>query len=248
MTHRKDLIDIARKARASLPFSNICALWIGAIELGIRQGWQELVANAARYDVDLEKAEEHFISEPLAVAINFLRNVKGNEQPFQILNDNFDWVTVGSGFRNHKNEEIQQPDLVFKPRIAPFAGIDANYYGLFIEAKMITEKRHQRTYEYFSDGVNRFLDGRYAWAMRQGMMLAYVRHVDRDSSEAIKEYLRPERRRTANQVREVDVPVPAPNPWPRVHETSHSRKWRYEDRPGVPGDIVIRHLWLNIYD
>lgn len=247
MTGRKSLVATARKSRAIMPFDAISQLWLGAIELGLRKAWVELVKNQARYQVNVENDDEHLISEPLVRAINFLRNNIQTE-PFLTLVKHFDHAYVGAGFRNYKNEEIQQPDLVFKPRIAPHAGIDAQYYAIFIEAKVISEKSHQRVGEYFRDGVTRFVDGRYAWAMKQGLMLAYVRGVDLEAGAAIQEYLKPAKRGTRFAVKSSSVKVAPPNPSPTVCQTIHARDWSYDsDSLGEPGDIAIRHLWLSVY-
>lgn len=247
MTGRRSLVAIARDFRAAKPFDSISPLWLGAIELGLREAWKELVKNQTRYQVNVEEDDEHLISEPLVRAINFLRN-NMQKEPFLTLVKHFDHAYVGAGFRNYKNEEIQQPDLVFKPRIAPHAGIDAQYYAIFIEAKVISEKSHQRVGTYFRDGVIRFIDGRYAWAMRQGLMLAYVRGTDLVADTAIQEYLEPKMRRERFAVKNSGVRVTPPNPLPKVYQTVHSRDWSYDaDSQEVPGDISIRHLWLSVY-
>lgn len=246
MTEPRSFIARARESNATLPFDAIPALWLGAIELSLREAWKELVRNQARYKVDVEGDDEHKISEPLVTAINFLRN-NHRQDPFQTLVRHFDHAYVGAGFRNYKGEEIQQPDVVFKPRVAPHAGIDAQYYAVFVEAKVISDKGHQSVGEYFRDGVVRFVDGRYAWAMRHGLMLAYVRGVDLDASAAIQTYLQPAERRERFNVEDSDVRVMPPNPRPKVHQTYHGRKWKYLDPAGVPGGIAIRHLWLTVY-
>lgn len=245
MRGRRSLVAIARDSHANLPFDAISPLWLGAIELGLREAWKELLNNQAVYLVALENAPEHFISEPLVRAINFLRNNEKNE-PFKTLAKYFDSVSTGSGCRNYRNEEIQQPDLVFKPRIAPHAGIDAQYFAIYIEAKIISEKPHQGIGEYFRDGVTRFLDGRYAWSMRQGLMLAYVRGVDQEAGATIQKYLESPERRKRFSVKSSDVRVTPPNPFPKIHQTIHSRDWSYINSHGVPGDIAIRHLWLSV--
>ena len=245
MTGRRSLIAIARDSRADLPFEAVSSLLLGAIELGLREAWKELLQNQTAYKMNVNKDEEHFISEPLVRAINFLRE-NNKKEPFSTLAKYFDHATVGSGFRNYKNEEIQQPDLVFKPNISPHAGIDAQYYAIFIEAKIISEKPHQRIGNYFRDGVVRFIDGRYAWAMRHGLMLAYVRGVNLDAPTAIKNYLAKPKRCEAFALENSNLRVNPPNPSPKIHQTVHSRSWSYMDDQGSPGEITIRHLWLSV--
>lgn len=247
MRGRRSLVAIARDSRAALPFGDISPLWLGAIEIGLREAWRELVKHQDTYKVDVDNDDEHLISEPLARAINFLRS-NIHRDPFLTLNKHFESAYVGAGFRNYKNEEVQQPDIVFKPKISPHAGIDSQYYGIFIEAKVISEKSHQKTGEYFRDGVIRFIDGRYAWAMRQGLMIAYVRGVDLNAPDAIRNYLKLERRRTQFGTKDAGATALAPNPLPKVYQTIHSREWCYDgNSQDKPGEISIRHLWLSVY-
>lgn len=247
MRKSSSIVAKARESRARLPFDPIPALWVGAIELALRKAWQELVGNQARYKVNVQTADEHKISEPLVAAFNFLRNNNQDKDPFQAVVKHFDRAYVGAGYRNYKNEEIQQPDIVFMPCIAPHAGIESQYFAIFVEAKVISNHSHQSISEYFRDGVIRFIDGRYAWAMSHGLMLAYLRGVDLDANSAIKEYLQPSKRRQRFEVEDDSVRVFPPNPFPKVHQTRHSRSWGYLDDGGSPGPIAIRHLWLSTH-
>lgn len=247
MRESASLIAKARESRARLPFESIPTLWVASIEFALRKAWKELIDHQLKYKVDVHAADEHKISEPLVTALNFLLRNKAADDPFLTVVKYFERAYVGAGFRNYKNEEIQQPDIVLMPRIAPHAGIEAQYFAIFIEAKVISNHAHQSISEYFRDGVDRFIDGRYAWAMPQGLMLAYLRNVDLDASNIIKTYLEPNKRRQRFGVEDDSVRVYPPNPYPKVHQTQHSRIWNYPDGGGSPGSIRIRHLWLNIY-
>jgi hypothetical protein len=47
--------------------------------------------------------------------------------------------------------------------------------GLFAECKPV-DKSHPIAQHYCDGGIKRFVNGDYAWAMREGMLIAYVRH------------------------------------------------------------------------
>lgn len=246
MKESTSLIAKARSCRAALPFDPIPALLLGMIELAILEAWKELVGNQQEYRVNILQDAEHKISQPLVCALNFLRN-NAQRDPFKTLLKHFESAYVGAGFQNYRGEEIQQPDIVFRPRVLRHAGIDAEYFALFVEAKVISDLSHQTVGEYFREGVVRFLDGRYAWAMSHGLMLAYVRGSKVEAGPSICTYLRSRDHRTRFDVLSDDVPVLPPNLSPNVHQTVHARTWEYDGNRGRPGDIEIRHLWLSVY-
>ena len=95
------------------------------------------------------------------------------------------------GFNRHSYESVvrqgqaanfdgtrltKSPDLCFKlrhddrePRMAL-----SEFDALFVECKPV-DATHSAGHDYCDDGLIRFVRGDYAWAMQEGMMLAYVR-------------------------------------------------------------------------
>ena len=69
------------------------------------------------------------------------------------------------------------PDLCFKLRIADkvtYRGI-SEFDALFVECKPV-DATHAAGSRYCDDGLVRFVIGDYAWAMQEGMMVAYARN------------------------------------------------------------------------
>lgn len=237
------LVREALKNRAKLPFDHIPSEMVGCAEEAIRVAWNALVATQQDYEIDLSKDDEDLISYKLIEVLNFLRSEESVPLPEFV--EYFESVNVCSGYRDYKDEHIKQPDFALKPRNNPNPGIDAGYYAIFVEAKVIGNAS-QQTSEYFIDGVERFLDGRYAWAMPHGLMLAYVR-TGQVMFDALTDYLNGRGRALRFNVKHPPVLAKPPNRFPKVCVTVHTRKWPYVDRPGTPGDIELRHLWLSIY-
>lgn len=236
------LVCEAIKNKTVLPFSSIPASMISCAEEALRVAWDALVVAQKSYSIDLSKDREDRISYKLVEVLNFL--CREESKPIPEFVEYFESVNVCSGCRNYQDKQIQQPDFALKPRNNPYPGIDAGYYAIFVEAKVIGNP-HQQTSEYFIDGVERFLDGRYAWAMPHGLILAYVR-TGQILPDALRDYLNGKGRTLRFNVKQFPVFAKPPNRVPKVCVTVHSRNWVYVDRTGAPGDIELRHLWLPV--
>lgn len=238
------LVRDALEHRPLLPFQRIPDELIVAAEDGLREAWNELVKEQKEFGVKLDNDREEIISYQLVIILNVLRSQRC--EPPSALAEFFESVRVGSGYMDYRKQRIKQPDFAFIPRDNPYPGLDETYYGIFVEAKILEQGSKKQTGEYFRKGVIRFLDGRYAWAMPHGLMLAYVR-TDQILPEAITKYLVGHGRSDEFGVTHPIAAAKPPNPVPKIWVTMHRRNWDYIDRPGAPGDIEIRHLWLSIY-
>lgn len=237
------LVREALKNRATLPFDRVPSSMISCAEEAIRIAWDALVATQRDYETDLSEDREDLISYKLVEVLNFLRAEES--KPIPDFVEYFESVNVCSGCQDFKGEKIKQPDFALKPRNNPNPGMDAGYYAIFVEAKVIG-KAHQQTSQYFKEGVNRFLDGEYAWAMPHGLMLAYVR-TGQVMVDALSDYLKGKGRASRFNVKQLPTFSKPPNRVPKVCVTVHTRKWSYVKRPDTPGDIELRHLWLRTF-
>ena len=68
----------------------------------------------------------------------------------------------------------KKPDLVFEI-VRDGTLVLSSQDALFVECKLVG-KRHPVGTVYCNSGISRFIDGDYAWAMQEAMMLGYVRH------------------------------------------------------------------------
>ncbi|VTU00981.1 Uncharacterized protein OS=Thiorhodovibrio sp. 970 GN=Thi970DRAFT_00617 PE=4 SV=1 [Gemmataceae bacterium] len=137
----------------------------------------------------------------------------------------------------------KMPDLFFyliNERSVAFPDQD----GLFVECKPV-DTRHAVGGHYCDRGLRRFISGEYAWAMREGMMVAY----------AVNGYVLPGELTTSLAAgnRPTDIPlVRGPNVVPRTaatpytqrpYTTEHSRAFTYTSGDAPP-EILMHHLWL----
>jgi hypothetical protein len=140
------------------------------------------------------------------------------------------------------------PDLCFKLRDdgeEPRAVL-SEQDALFVECKPI-DKTHAAGSKYCDLGVSRFVDGDYAWAMEEGLMLGYVRHgrtIAKHLLPAMKGGGRSERL----QVVEAPRVVARSGAKARVdaealHVSRHRRGFSWVEGKGNATEILIYHSW-----
>ena len=137
----------------------------------------------------------------------------------------------------------KMPDLFFyliSDRAVAFPDQD----GLFAECKPV-DGGHAVGGHYCDRGLCRFVQGEYAWAMREGLMIGYAvngYHLEHELSTSL-----------ARSDRRTRMPLLAgPTGVSRTmaslyaqrpHVTMHSRPFSYTNGDGAP-DIAMFHLWL----
>lgn len=203
------------------------------VEAGIREAWRRIAkklspsASEVEVNTSLEAQLNELLAKPTEVAgfdyETFETVVRGGEQ------------TDASGGALEK-----RPDLAF--RLARSHGGSKSNWALFVECKIV-DKTH-RVSRYCKDGLARFVDGRYAWAVNVGMMVAYTR-----DGFTLPKKLQGHLRRTA----ECHVPklvltkCAAPS---QAYESTHPRSHIKVPPPAAatPPDIRVVHLWLTETD
>jgi hypothetical protein len=139
----------------------------------------------------------------------------------------------------------KSPDLCFRlryddrePRM-----VLSEFDALFVECKPV-DATHFAGQHYCDDGLIRFVRGDYAWAMQEGIMLAYVR-----GGRTIAGHLIPamteEKRMTS--LATVELPQACGTSEDAhaepVHISKHRREFSWRDNKGKATDITIYHLW-----
>ena len=140
------------------------------------------------------------------------------------------------------------PDLCFKLRndnCEP-RPILPEFNALFIESKPV-DATHSVGGKYCDDGLIRFVRGDYAWAMQEGMMLAYARN-----GRTIADHLVPAMSDRARLVSLATVQLPARCSTSAaaacavaeaVHTSRHRRAFPWRDGKGMATEICVYHLW-----
>ncbi|MGO8747029.1 MAG: hypothetical protein ACLQNE_13660 [Thermoguttaceae bacterium] len=164
------------------------------------------------------------------------------------------------GFNRHSYESVvrqgqaanfdgtrltKSPDLCFKLRNDDRERRMAlsEYDALFVECKPV-DATHSAGHDYCDLGLIRFVRGDYAWAMQEGMMLAYVR-AGRTIAGHLLPALNERNRMTSLAV--VELPKPCRTPGDAhaepIHISKHRREFSWPDKKGKATNITIYHLW-----
>ncbi|MDH4429283.1 hypothetical protein QEP21_02795 [Pseudomonas shirazica] len=150
----------------------------------------------------------------------------------------FENVERGANLSNFDSSVInKQPDLVIRLANSPLVNT-RRYVGIFAETKVVSQKKGLTNYT--KQGISRFVRGDYAWAMQDGLMIAYRKQPLRkiDSLEA------PLKSDSALLVRQENTKhlVQSGLPVPVCGKSTHYRQWAYQ-AGGTPGEIRLWHLW-----
>ena len=140
------------------------------------------------------------------------------------------------------------PDLFFKLRDDDSRRdrVLSEFDGLFVEAKP-TDAAHPAGSKYCDDGLIRFVRGDYAWAMQEGMMLAYTRDGRTISGHLIPAMNEASRMTSLATIQLPQVcPVTGAADCPEaeaVHISHHRRNFEWPHGKGSATDITVYHLW-----
>jgi hypothetical protein len=161
----------------------------------------------------------------------------------------FETVIRQGQFANYNGTRLAKtPDLFFKLRDdeSEPRPVLSEFDAMFIEAKPV-DATHAAGRKYCDDGLIRFVRGDYAWAMQEGMMLAYARN-----GRTITDHLIPEMSKPARVASLATVQLPEPCSAPAavacagaeaIHTSRHRRSFPWPDGKGVATDITVYHLW-----
>ena len=140
------------------------------------------------------------------------------------------------------------PDLCFKLRyddVEPCVVL-SEFDALFVECKPV-DAMHAAGGEYCDKGLIRFVNGDYAWAMQEGMMLAYARDGRTIAGHLIPAMSEPSRMATLGTV-QLPHPCVSSNSASNisaeaVHISQHRRSFPWPHGKGPATEITIYHLW-----
>jgi hypothetical protein len=97
--------------------------------------------------------------------------------------------------------------------------------------------------KYVQQGLARFVDGTYAWAVPIALMVAYV-DGDYALPQTLHAYLN-NRMRDDGQPLMNTMSLRDEPDLPEIYSTIHERSFSYQDG-SLPGPIRIDHLWQRI--
>ncbi len=205
----------------TLPTPAMNRVHLAIIADAICRAWELVVANWP--ETAREEAERIVNS---ALVTHLLVEVKERRTPFSTM---VSTVVRGAEQPSYNGEKLEKrPDLNFyltngNPQL-PLVG----------ECKIIDLSDRKGLDKYKRNGVDRFVDGDYAWANSEGFMVAYVRDATQAGTSLAAA--------TGSE----------PEPWQALarmhHRSRHARTFAYVDRdPAIeaPGEISLFHVWLD---
>ena len=138
----------------------------------------------------------------------------------------------------------KRPDMLFKLRCdEESAPVLSTQHALFVECKPV-DRDHPAGGDYCDAGLQRFVDGDYAWAMREALMIAYVR-----DGRSISTHLKPAMKdRTKLATIQSPAPIPgaaaqADSVTEALHSSTHRRPFSWPDGKGQACEITVYHSW-----
>ena len=137
----------------------------------------------------------------------------------------------------------KKPDLVFE-LVRGDTLVLSSQDELFVECKLVGTS-HPVTTVYCNDGLSRFIDRDYGWAMQEGMMLGYVRHGYSLSANLSSILAREPYHARLGQPSPLEV-VPDGDAHPlteELHVTIHNRDFQWPHGRGLAHPIRIFHSW-----
>jgi len=114
--------------------------------------------------------------------------------------------------------------------------------GILVECKPV-DRTHGPGTHYCKKGILRFVAGEYAWALREALMIGYIR-----GNRSIAETLLPAMRRkfqksTLSTIDEPSPVVDEEGSCEVLHSSRHRRDFEWQDDKGPATAITIFHSW-----
>lgn len=205
----------------------------------IRHAWSVICSDPKTHLLQpgAKAPEEDVYTEALCQLLNQMLAAEPSPVP-GFSSDIIDTVCRCENLVNFSGQEINKsPDLVV--RLANESLVATRrWVGVFVESKMVSMKHSMDRYA--TDGLGRFVRGEYAWAMRDGLMLAYQKPKHRSVESLINRLDSDDLLQTQADNGAYFVRHDAFNPL--SGRSTHARSWTYVGG-GAPGTIQVWHLW-----
>lgn len=206
----------------TLPLTSIDEVHMQVIAEWIAEAWAGLVADHPSH---LASGEEVEISVLLEARLNQLLDGTGPWNQLITIVNRADCVN----FSGHKLEK--------KPDLSVHLTGRQRMFPLPVECKIIDATKGIGLY--CAKGVARFICGDYAWAAREGLIIAYVR-----DGSTIDPVLTNHLTAAGTKYLTVDLPAPVAGAPGEFATSKHGRNFTYTATGLSPGEIALWHLWL----
>ncbi len=187
--------------------------------------------------------DEEDISFAVATVIDQLTSKRSED--FAWFLDIFQYEGLAAMRPNFSRTSIRkQCDFAFR-RVAVVSTRLRSLDCLFAEAKIVSPS-HTMGY-YARSGIKRFLEGSYAYAMPQAVLIGYVRETDQTLPKALLDHFNRKDKKDQLEILQWPTPfVPSRAGAIRMYVTQHERRVPNEEGEKKPGPITLFHLWLHV--
>lgn len=213
------------------------------IEAALRMAWARVSRSIGA------NATEPKISERLIAELDRMMNLEPPAVP-GFDSDTFETPSRGQELVDFTGAYLEKrPDITLR-KIGRYPEVpEKTHWALFVECKILDEGRTAGTY--CRDGLMRFVDGKYAWAVSSAMMLGYCREgyslpqtLERHFERKIRD--KADKRRYHEKYCCVATKLGSPLGVSRAWISEHRRDWSYPSpNEGEPGPVSVTHLWLD---
>lgn len=224
------------------PHKNLSPRLFWVIEAALREAWKILTT-------DKSKTAKWRTAEEDALTLNLLEVLKDTIWQEKLIpgfdNQVFSTINREPNVRNYNGiHPDKMPDLLIEFVDIP-SNIRASQFGIFIECKPV-DAAHPVGTHYCKKGIIRFINGDYAWSMRDAIMLAYSSNrYDIDGklipnlwSSKSSQFASSQKPICCSQSKEDAVAE-------RTLISTHPRNFKYLENNCPASTITLRHIWLK---
>lgn len=228
------------RGRVSLPHPPYPKATLRLIERALAEAWR-IIRDQPEGDFKIDTAHENRITRELRVCL--MNAVLDGGIVLGFTSDLFR-VTRDGKFESFDGTHLDQmPDLhidIVRDNPASLPSAD----GLFVECKPV-DRKHPAGGDYCDEGIIRFVNGMYAWALPEAFMIGYASlgyTLPTKLEEALAQR-RSELKFTGNVAECQESSASGYTQHP--HTTVHRRDFIYPSTNTTAKSITLRHLWFN---
>ena len=235
-------LSVAIPPANSYPFPPFPKVILNAVVKAARRAWLP-IAEEERACRHGEGRNEVQLNAEMAIEMDALRRLNLVRD---FTADIFETPIADAPTRNFSGERIgTRPDITIRLRSLRPALANPMVDAVFIECKCLRES--QNLGPYFKDGMRRFIDGDYGWAVQQAIMVGYLETGQVLPEDLEKRLMRNGQDTEMNLVLDDRRRRVRPSGQRYLAFTRHQRIWRHQN-DDFPGDIELLHVWLSRWE
>ena len=217
-----------------MPFAGIHNDHLQVIAEGISTAW-----------ADLRATQSATLQTGTEAEINALMQARLS----RLLDEDRIWaLLVRAVTRGTESLSFDGRHLEKRPDLSIHLTLRNSAFPLVVECKLIDPENQKGCALYCDNGLMRFLNGEYAWATREAIIIGYVRDGSSVSS-ALTPFLKASQEACPKPYQIEELPLRVLQLSMDLERSRHGRDFTYPaQKPSnnAPGEIAVWHLWLDV--